>query len=268
MRLSDEMTDLGQDYGIDAWVLNKRNKTHSDLVISAINPVEARKIRDYLGKIGCKRRVRYDGQNMVIQMSSITIETTSAFFDLSFSEHNRNFLNGNRTTPIKLTGSTTLDLDNGGIYEPDASYQVRNRAHQSPNAILEVHHYSSSTIINFCDELRNVIQSVMTAAGVQVYDRFSNGSFAAVFVVWERDLVIANQANLIHLISFGTANLHQTAQADWNVATGGSMIGAIEGADGVACVAPVHPLFLPSNLPRQRWCYLGSNSGAWCSCSW
>ena len=157
------------------------------------------------------------------------------------------------TTPLKMFGAKDVNLANGGIYQPDASFQVRNRGHDSPNAIFEIHYRSDTTIVHFNQKLKNYIEltpGVMVAVGVKIYDRHAaDQRFAAVFVCYERN---GNQANLTHLISFGSANLNTAALIAWNASSGGQIVGAIAGAGGIPCVSsafvfPTYPC-CPSRL--------------------
>jgi hypothetical protein len=240
-RLSEEAT------GLDEWMMKTTDKDYS---VHGLSLLEVLRVKNKLESAKVKFRIRFDGERLRVSHPSTIHEAASGFFDSNIVVWNLH-VGGNFNTPLESLRSADLQLLNGGLYEPDSSFQVRGRFHPSPNAILEVDYHSGLTITQFTADLKTYIErtpDVMLSMGVKLYDRLANGSFAALFVAYQRD-VITNSAEILHLISFGTANLHHAALTAWRTLTVHNVSGVVPG--GVACLNPPDDIFLP-RLPHAH----------------
>jgi len=209
------------DEGIDAWIMNESGR---DFKAHNISPTEVHEMLKHLESLRIRSRIHFfNGELRISRPILGPHEAASRFFDSRITLWN------NLRYPLDLLGERPVNLQNRGLYQPDSSFQVENRGHSSPNAVVETHFHSNTSISEFNVELRNYIDftpDVMIVVGVKIYNRQLSGQFSAVFVVYERD-VATNRSQLTRLISFGTSILHHNALTSWEESTGGNVIGAV-----------------------------------------
>jgi hypothetical protein len=267
LKIVDNFAGLDKVYNsIDLFHSNRCNKNSClELELSNLTRSEIDRIKNYMTKINSKCRMDYDGVNLAIKYFSGIHEATRSFFDIKINSYNRNsFTNGDDFTPLDSVGSTGVDLNNGGFYEPVSQYSVAGRVHPTPNAILDVNFRSETSILQFNNKLRkfnSLTSGVMLSIGVAVYNRQENEDFVAIFVVYQRNMT-TGAADILHLISFGTAPVDKAIQIEFNDASGGVMTGIgvtsqpksnnDQAVNYPPCVAPLRqddvsdPIYLPT----------------------
>lgn len=186
-------------------------------IIEDLDEDTGRALVQYIEDMGAGVRTRYRNGRLVISFPTTVHEEVAYHFDTLAYDYNR-AMGGTRRHPLRGQGTADVDGDDM-LAQPDIRLVAdpANRFSDSPNLVVEVHFQSNETMVQFNQNVRTYITAtddVFISIGIKIYDRRMNGTFAAVLLVYHRQLGTNNAVHM-HTVSFGTSALTANSFAAW-----------------------------------------------------
>lgn len=217
-RILEKSCALSEKYGIDNFLLRRGGAPSVQKIIEDLDEGTGRSLVQYIQDLRAGARTRYRNGRLTITFSTTIHGEVGCHFESLFLDYNR-AVGGTRRHPLRSQGTADV-TGNNLLAQPDARVIADpiNRFSKSPNLVVEVHFRSNETLLQINESVTTYITAtdgVFISIGVVIYDRLADGKFAAILLVYHRQLGTSNAVHM-HTVSFGTGALSADSLTAWN----------------------------------------------------